>query len=51
MYWIEQLFHFDPDGGNGSLELLILLTLIALVVAVGFFVYARGDSIRDRIDF
>jgi hypothetical protein len=32
MDWIEQLLHVNLDGGNGSVELLILLVA---VVAVG----------------
>jgi hypothetical protein len=51
VHWIEQLFHLDPDGGSGSLEMLILLAVIALVVAAAFFLYAQGGRIRDRIKF
>ena len=32
MDWIERLFHVSPDGGNGSLELALLL-LAASVTA------------------
>jgi hypothetical protein len=33
MDWIEQWFGFAPDNGDGSVELLIMLT-VAVVVAV-----------------
>lgn len=50
MYWIEQLLHLDPDGGNGSLEMLLLVAVVALLVATALFVYTRGTAIRERID-
>jgi hypothetical protein len=33
MDWLEQWFGFAPDNGDGSVELLIMLT-VAVVVAV-----------------
>jgi len=38
MEFIEQLFGVSPDGGNGALELLLLLTPI---VAAGVFCLLR----------
>ena len=32
MDWIERLTGLEPDGGNGTLELAILLALVALLV-------------------
>ena len=32
--WIEELTGFEPDGGNGALEFLIVL--LPAVAAVGF---------------
>lgn len=29
-HWIETIFGFDPDGGNGSVELLIVLASSAV---------------------
>ena len=34
MDWIERLFGVAPDNGDGSLELLIFIALVA-IVAVG----------------
>jgi hypothetical protein len=34
--WIEHFFHIDPDGGNGSLELLIDFALAAGIVLLVF---------------
>ncbi len=39
--WIEGLFGFDPDGGNGSVEWLIVAVLAAATVVVA--VLARRD--------
>ncbi len=38
--WIERLFGFDPDGGNGSLELAIVVVL-ALTSALCTLAAAR----------
>src|SRR5262249_61826523 len=35
--WIEQVFGLDPDGGNGSVERLIVGGLAAVTVAVYSF--------------
>lgn len=35
--WIERIFHVNPDGGNGSVEMLIGAgILVALLVIVGW---------------
>ena len=31
MDWIERILHLSPDGGNGSLELLLALAPVAAV--------------------
>jgi hypothetical protein len=32
--WIEAVFHVDPDGGNGTLEVAILAGFAAVTVAL-----------------
>ena len=32
MDWIERYLHFDPDGGNGSVEWAILAFVVLLLV-------------------
>ena len=32
MDWIEKVFHVSPDGGNGTVEFVIYLVLIAVAV-------------------
>ncbi len=44
--WIEIVFHVDPDGGNGSLEWLIVSVL--LIVTVVLFGLARYEWRRAR---
>jgi hypothetical protein len=39
--WIEGLFGFDPDGGNGTVEWLIVAVLTVATIAVA--VLARHD--------
>jgi hypothetical protein len=39
--WIEGVLGFDPDGGNGSVEWLIVVVLAIATVAVA--VLARRD--------
>ena len=45
--WIEELTGWDPDGGNGSLEILIAVGLLA-ISAVSFFA-ARRDYRRAAV--
>ena len=33
--WIEAVLHVDPDGGNGSVEWLVVLVLAAAAVVFG----------------
>ncbi len=43
--WIEERFGFEPDGGNGALELLLTAIPIAIgVVLVAAAVVPRGAS-------
>lgn len=49
MDFIERLFGVSPDGGNGTIELLVLA---ACVLAVGFaawrFLYRSSTETKDR---
>jgi hypothetical protein len=33
--WIEEVFHLDPDSGNGSLEWLIVVVFVVAAVLFG----------------
>ena len=44
--WIEVLFGLDPDGGNGTLEWLIVGGL--LVATITLFVLARLEWQKSR---
>jgi hypothetical protein len=33
MNWLEAIFHYAPDSGDGSAETLLLLALFVVVVA------------------
>ena len=41
MDWIEQLFGFNPDGGDGSIEALLVVAVVVIVIAVAFTVSRR----------
>lgn len=45
MHFIENLIGIDPDGGNGSLEALLVIVLTSLIVApaaIGRVIDLRG---------
>jgi hypothetical protein len=44
MDWIEQLFGFSPDGGDGSAEVLIVL---ACCIALAGVIVWRVPALRD----
>jgi hypothetical protein len=61
MDWIEQWFGFAPDNGDGTLELLIMLVVAAVIVvavvwrvprarsaAMGFFVQLHTMIVGRR---
>jgi hypothetical protein len=35
MHFIERYFGFSPDGGDGSMEILVAMMLVVIVVAIG----------------
>jgi uncharacterized membrane protein YhaH (DUF805 family) len=39
--WIEAVFHVEPDGGNGSLEWIIVAVLAVLCLTLSLM--ARGE--------
>jgi LPXTG-motif cell wall-anchored protein len=50
--WIERIFHVSPDAGNGSLELLFIVSPIAalLIGLVGLFWMRRRRKKRSNHD-
>jgi hypothetical protein len=46
MDWLEQLFGFSPDGGDGTAEILIVLA--CMIVLAGVIMW-RVPALRDRI--
>ena len=42
MDWIEVWFGVSPDGGDGSLERMIFLTVVVVVIALTFTVSRAG---------
>ena len=48
MDFIEKIFGFSPDGGDGSFELLLFLIPISLLVVLGLMRRRRKAQRRDR---
>jgi hypothetical protein len=46
MNWIEQVFGLSPDGGDGTTEVMIVLTACVLV---GALIYARVPGVRSYV--
>jgi hypothetical protein len=46
MDWIEKLFGFSPDGGDGTAEAAIVFACVVVVAAV---VIMRVPSLRERV--
>jgi hypothetical protein len=36
MNFIERWFGFSPDGGNGSVEIALIVLIVALIAVAGF---------------
>jgi hypothetical protein len=49
MDFIEQIFGVSPDGGNGSLELLYVLSIAAAIALAFFRLYRRRANRQMRI--
>jgi len=50
MDWIEQIFHVDPDAGNGSLELLFIVCPIAALILGLLWLFWIRKRRRNRDD-
>jgi hypothetical protein len=46
MDWIEQLFGFSPDGGDGTTEAMIVLAACAVVAIV---IYKRVPKVNAYV--
>jgi hypothetical protein len=46
MDFIERFFGISPDGGDGSLEILLLVLLVLIITAIGMHLPHR----RKRTD-
>jgi hypothetical protein len=48
MDFIERIFGFSPDGGDGSFEFLLFLIPISLIVLVAVVRRRRAQRARKR---
>ena len=46
MDFIERLFGFSPDGGDGSFEVLLFAIPIAGIIAIALYQWARRQRLR-----
>lgn len=49
MDFIEKIFHVAPDGGNGLVELSIVLGFLTLIAAFFVFLTKRRSEIVRRL--
>lgn len=49
MDWIEQWLGYSPDNGDGSLEILITVSLVIAVICVGLATHPAFRAILKRI--
>ena len=54
MDWLEQLFGLNPDGGDGSMEALIIAAAVLVAVTVVILAVPRlrtrvGDVVRKAV--
>ena len=50
MDWIEQWLGWAPDGGDGSIEALIVIALIGAVMVLASRTRSRVSAQRRRAD-
>jgi len=48
MDFIERYFGLSPDGGDGSIEAIVLVLLVTLGALVGLRLPLGGDAKDDR---
>lgn len=46
MDFIERIFGVSPDGGNGSLEILYIATILVAAALAAYALYRRGTLRR-----
>jgi Tfp pilus assembly protein PilE len=50
MDWIEQVFHVDPDGGSGMLELALVVLVAAVIAIVASGAWRYRGRRRSKVD-
>jgi hypothetical protein len=48
MDWIEQLLHVSPDGGDGTVELVVYIVLVAFLASTVTLARMRLQKRHDR---
>jgi hypothetical protein len=49
VHFIERLLGVSPDGGDGSLEIMVLVLLVMICVAIGMHLpYWRKNQKNDK---
>jgi hypothetical protein len=50
MDWIEQLLHVSPDGGNGTVEFVVYIVLVAFLASTVTLARSRVQKRHSRRD-